>query len=368
MAYTPTNWQDGVTPVNATNLNKIETGLDGQDDRIVLLEGKPAIPTVVNGQWVKGAGGLPTWAAITEADVAGLVADLAAKELAANKGVVNGYAPLDASAKVPAGNLPAIAADANKEDKANKGVASGYASLDATTKVPLAQLPAMGADLSFDGDWVAGTYADGDVVVKDGIAYLCVGGPTTVAPDVSLWGLASTASSIGIALPASPVDGQEFVLVDSLTAPTYAWTFKYVAGITDAYKWVFIGGSSLVNSVPGVDSTTSTTYTNLGLGPVVTFPRAGIYELEYGTAFYQSGNGAQAMMAPSYNGGTPADADAGGGRLDSGATTTTTAASAWKKTVWTVAAATTAQLRYRVNANTLFVFGRQMMVIPVRVA
>src|SRR5215510_3903082 len=28
MAYTPTAWVDGVTPVNAANLNKIETGLD----------------------------------------------------------------------------------------------------------------------------------------------------------------------------------------------------------------------------------------------------------------------------------------------------------------------------------------------------
>jgi hypothetical protein len=36
------------------------------------------------------------------------------------------------------------AADALKEDKANKGVVSGYASLDATGKVPVAQLPATG--------------------------------------------------------------------------------------------------------------------------------------------------------------------------------------------------------------------------------
>ena len=28
MAYTKTNWQNGVTPINDTNLNNIETGID----------------------------------------------------------------------------------------------------------------------------------------------------------------------------------------------------------------------------------------------------------------------------------------------------------------------------------------------------
>lgn len=155
MAYVPTVWQDGVTPVNATNLNKIETGLDGQDDRIVVLESRPATPAVVNGQWLKGVGGVPVWTAITQADVANLTTDLAAKadaaatssalagkEATANRGVANGYAPLGSDSKVPTANLPAVVSDALKEDKANKGVASGYAPLDATGKVPAANLPA----------------------------------------------------------------------------------------------------------------------------------------------------------------------------------------------------------------------------------
>lgn len=138
MAYTPTNWVDGTTPVNATNLNKLEAGLQaaaaGADTANTGLAGKQdtsakgaangyagldsgsqvplaqlPIPTVVNGQWLKGSGGAMVWAAITEADVAGLTADLAAKEAIANKGVPSGYASLDASGKVPAAQLPASA-------------------------------------------------------------------------------------------------------------------------------------------------------------------------------------------------------------------------------------------------------------------
>src|SRR6516164_9624771 len=46
----------------------------------------------------------------------------------------------------------------------------------------------------------------------------------------------------GTTLPASPVDGQEAILVDSITNPTYQWRLRYNAGSTSAYKWEFVGG------------------------------------------------------------------------------------------------------------------------------
>lgn len=49
----------------------------------------------------------PTAHSHAEADVTGLTAALNAKEATANKGAVNGYAPLGADSKVPAANLPA---------------------------------------------------------------------------------------------------------------------------------------------------------------------------------------------------------------------------------------------------------------------
>jgi hypothetical protein len=294
-----------------------------------------------------------------------------------------------------------------------------------------------GAGLAYKGDWAAGTFVDGDIVVKDGIAYLCVGGPTALAPDPIPWGQAgmsitgdemaavertdvhtiaattaagadtvlsfppltfdgvtpiiveffvpsvsiNTAGSAiyvnlwdgatdlgywgqqlpvntgqnwpivlrrrlipsagthtftikawktgggtmalvsglgaaagqfvpmqarivrvvptppqvspgsvtpvtyGTSLPVSPADGQEAILVDSLTAPTYQWRFRYTAGITDAYKWVFIGGSSFAHSIVTNEGSTaggSNAWMNLAtLGPRMIVPRAGIYETSY---------------------------------------------------------------------------------------
>src|ERR1044071_9776523 len=43
---------------------------------------------------------------ITQAKVQDLVSDLAATEKTTNKGTANGYAPLDATGKVPSANLP----------------------------------------------------------------------------------------------------------------------------------------------------------------------------------------------------------------------------------------------------------------------
>jgi hypothetical protein len=43
--------------------------------------------------------------------------------------------------------------------------------------------------------------------------------------------------------PVTPVDGQEHILVDSITVPTYVWRFRYNAGSTSPYKWEFIGGA-----------------------------------------------------------------------------------------------------------------------------
>jgi len=89
------------------------------------------------------------------------------------------------------GVTPINAANMNKlQTRDEKGAINGYAPLGPDGKVPGAQLPppvASGAALTYRGDWVAGTYVDGDVVVLGGIAYLCVGGPTIVAPDSNLW-------------------------------------------------------------------------------------------------------------------------------------------------------------------------------------
>src|SRR6516164_5696483 len=51
----------------------------------------------------------------------------------------------------------------------------------------------------------------------------------------------------GTSLPGSPIDGQEYVLVDSTTNPSYQWRFRYNAASTSAYKWEHVGGAPYVN-------------------------------------------------------------------------------------------------------------------------
>lgn len=61
----------------------------------------------------------------------------------------------------------------------------------------------------------------------------------------------------GTVLPASPVDGQQYILVDSVTSPTYQWLFRYNAGSTSANKWEFVGGSPFKAIGPTNTSLTS---------------------------------------------------------------------------------------------------------------
>jgi hypothetical protein len=176
---------------------------------------------------------------------------------------------------------PLDAVNMNKlQSRDEKGAVNGYPSLGADGKVPLGQLPPVGgADLSFDGDWVAGTYQDGDVVVYNGVAYLCVGGPTTAPPDPAIWGIAGAAAGVsyGTTLPVAPVDGQEAILVDNVANPSYQWRFRFNAGSSSPYKWEFIGGSDALVQV-ATDQTTATNnaWVNLAtVGPDFIVPRAG---------------------------------------------------------------------------------------------
>ena len=149
-----------------------------------------------------------------------------------------------------------------------------------------------GAELVFEGDWAAPTtYDDGDYVVKDGIVFVCVGGPTTTPPDASLWGgptgiAPSSAVTYGTVFPASPVTGQEHILVDSTTAPSFVWRFRYNAGRGDANKWEFVGGAPYAKFVSAQESTGSGSATDLTTPMSLTAPRAGQYLVEAMSMFW----------------------------------------------------------------------------------
>jgi hypothetical protein len=91
-------------------------------------------------------------------------------------------------------------------------------------------------------------------------------------------------SAYGTTLPGSPVDGQQAVLVDSTTSPTYMWQFRYNAGSSSAYKWEFIGGSPATAVVATAESSTTIgSWLDLAtVGPSVVMPRTGDYRAEAG--------------------------------------------------------------------------------------
>jgi len=158
---------------------------------------------------------------------------------------------------------------------------------------------AAGADLIYDGDYASGpTYKDGEIVVYQGIAYICTM-PTTSPPSAWPGGGAvaqppATVTSYGITLPTGPYDGQEAVLVDSITGSNWQWRFRYNAGRTsDTNKWEFVGGAPAVYGPSGSLSTNSTTAAAVPSGPAFTAPRNGSYQIlvtiEFGNAGVASG-------------------------------------------------------------------------------
>lgn len=149
------------------------------------------------------------------------------------------------------GSTPLNAVNMNKlQTRDEKTVANGYPSLDSTGKVPQAQLPI--AALNWE---------------DTGVTTPAYSGP-----------------SYATTLPASPVNGQEAVLVNSTTAPLYQWRFRYNTANSSAYKWEFIGGSHYTVSNFNI-GTLSTASTWIAGSPGLVVPRTGTYQFGYSCCF-----------------------------------------------------------------------------------
>ena len=95
---------------------------------------------------------------------------------------------------------------------------------------------------------------------------------------------AFTPPTYATTLPASPADGQQAILVDSTTSPTYQWLFRYNAGSSQTDKWEFVGGIPYHNSGnPNAVFNTGTQVAATGYyyftGMHMTVPRAGVYRV-----------------------------------------------------------------------------------------
>ena len=233
-----------------------------------------------------------------------------------------------------------------------------------------------GGGVDFIGAWGSGTtYKQGDVVRYNGNDYVAVNPSTGVAPPAAAV-IPTGGASIGITLPTSPFDGQEAILVDSLITPTYSWRFKYVASITDANKWVFIGGADIFAEVVTFETVNNNAYVAMATpGPSIVIPRSGIYQVEIGAKLYntQGDNGSPAEVAMSYDIGATAAVDADSIQLMSAWVNVPVGlnrASVSKSRQKTLGAVTLTA-KYRSGTNTQTNRGaadRWMRVTPVRVS
>jgi hypothetical protein len=99
----------------------------------------------------------------------------------------------------------------------------------------------------------------------------------------------------GTTPPASPNDGDLWIFPADATNGVM-WQFRYRAASASAYKWEFVGGSSVYAAVETAEATTSTTPANLAtVGPSITAPRAGEYLLTVAVAIGAASAGAYAM-------------------------------------------------------------------------
>jgi len=115
-----------------------------------------------------------------------------------------------------------------------------------------------------------------------------------------------TGSGPVTSLPGSPTDGQQVLLADNVTTPTYSWLLQWNAS---AGKWFFLGGAPAFAEVLTLETTTSTSYVALTTaGPSITCPRAGVYEVQQGATIDPTGTaGNQSWM--SYDNGPTAASD-----------------------------------------------------------
>jgi hypothetical protein len=212
-------------------------------------------------------------------------------------------------------------------------------------------------------------------VTKLGLASIAQGGATTdqvIAWNGSTWAAADGGASVarGTTLPVSPADDEEYILVDSTTAPTYAWRFRYDTAVSGSNKWEFVGGAPAFDLVATAESTTSTSYTNLSTtGPSIVVPRAGEYLIAHG-AFIDKTGGTLGTGYMSYAIGATAAAEADRITMETGDAGTTPSASLTRTNLKTFAASDDIVAKYKVTSgpDTFAYSERWMTILPVRVA
>lgn len=172
-------------------------------------------------------------------------------------------------------------------------------------------------------------------------------------------------------LPGSPADGDIALLVDSLTAPTYAWRLRYESGVSDANKWVCIGGAAALVEVATRETMSGAAYADLATaGPSFTAPRAGVYNVEVGCeSDSTSGVASAAYAAVKIGAAATSDANRVAATSDGGSSSSVQAVSIARGLRLTAAAADALKVQYKADGTNVVGFAkRYISVMPVRVA
>lgn len=178
--------------------------------------------------------------------------------------------------------------------------------------------------------------------------------------------IAAGTVNYGTTLPGSPTDGQEAVLVDSVTNPTYQWRFRYNAGSLNTDKWEFVGGSPAYAKVAASESTASTAYVALTtVGPSFTIPRGGVYRVEVGSK-HGPYNSNESLHSYDIGATGAVDGDAAVHNESSGSNSSSMPVSVEEKSL---TASTALVSKYRaLNATSVSFSERWIRVTPVRVS
>jgi hypothetical protein len=121
------------------------------------------------------------------------------------------------------------------------------------------------------------------------------------------WAAAATSVGYGTALPGSPVDGDEYILVDSTTAPTYSWRFRYVSAKA-SNKWIFIGGAPIRSGPSTQSGQLTTSFASVGTA-TISIPVSGLYVVTVGGRGEADGAYPSDMCILGYSGGGVTETD-----------------------------------------------------------
>lgn len=166
------------------------------------------------------------------------------------------------------------------------------------------------------------------------------------------------------ALPAGPVDGQEITYQAEVGVN---WRFRYNAS-GGTYKWEFVGGPALLKEVATQEdhSGPPTTYSDLTtVGPDVTVPLAGIFDVTPGAVMLPRDTSATRYMAMSYAIGATAASDLDGiqGNSNAGMPWGVAASRTRRKTF----ASSGVLLRAKYKGDEARFVARTLSILPVRV-